>query len=124
PQDPPEAAVASGRRTRPRARSGQGARMTALDRYTCEEVFRRLNDYLDRELSPAEMAMVKEHLDTCGQCASEHAFEASVLQELKSKLRRIDLPQSLLDKVGRSEEHTSELQSRVDLVCRLLLEKK
>src|SRR5438105_6634042 len=26
--------------------------------------------------------------------------------------------------VARSEEHTSELQSRVDLVCRLLLEKK
>src|SRR2546421_9315037 len=25
---------------------------------------------------------------------------------------------------GRSEEHTSELQSRSDLVCRLLLEKK
>src|SRR2546428_10145510 len=25
--------------------------------------------------------------------------------------------------VGRSEEHTSELQSRSDLVCRLLLEK-
>src|SRR3712207_8879945 len=30
----------------------------------------------------------------------------------------IDLPQ------GRSEEHTSELQSRQYLVCRLLLEKK
>src|SRR5438105_11284901 len=30
------------------------------------------------------------------------------------------------ERVGaaRSEEHTSELQSRVDLVCRLLLEKK
>src|SRR5438105_15947821 len=26
--------------------------------------------------------------------------------------------------LARSEEHTSELQSRVDLVCRLLLEKK
>src|SRR5690606_42061590 len=26
--------------------------------------------------------------------------------------------------VGRSEEHTSELQSRENLVCRLLLEKK
>src|SRR5207247_7846037 len=26
--------------------------------------------------------------------------------------------------IFRSEEHTSELQSRVDLVCRLLLEKK
>src|SRR3712207_8639288 len=28
------------------------------------------------------------------------------------------------DPVGRSEEHTSELQSRQYLVCRLLLEKK
>src|SRR5215207_11752811 len=27
-------------------------------------------------------------------------------------------------RMTRSEEHTSELQSRVDLVCRLLLEKK
>src|SRR5438105_12103372 len=27
-------------------------------------------------------------------------------------------------RLHRSEEHTSELQSRVDLVCRLLLEKK
>src|SRR5437588_5798367 len=30
----------------------------------------------------------------------------------------------LLDRRGRSEEHTSELQSHSDLVCRLLLEKK
>src|SRR2546421_8322762 len=29
-----------------------------------------------------------------------------------------------LERVARSEEHTSELQSRSDLVCRLLLEKK
>src|SRR5438874_7888894 len=29
-----------------------------------------------------------------------------------------------LRREGRSEEHTSELQSRRDLVCRLLLEKK
>src|SRR5690606_40587677 len=28
------------------------------------------------------------------------------------------------DYLGRSEEHTSELQSRENLVCRLLLEKK
>ena len=74
--------------------------MSAVDRYTCEEVLRRLNDYLDRELSEAEMTMVKAHLDTCAQCASEHAFEDSVLRELKDKLRRIDLPQSLVDKVA------------------------
>src|SRR5438105_9365523 len=32
--------------------------------------------------------------------------------------------QSATFELYRSEEHTSELQSRVDLVCRLLLEKK
>src|SRR5204862_3586808 len=34
------------------------------------------------------------------------------------------LRRELASVVGRSEEHTSELQSRRDLVCRLLLEKK
>src|SRR4051812_49930497 len=34
-------------------------------------------------------------------------------------------PRSLIGRApGRSEEHTSELQSHVNLVCRLLLEKK
>src|SRR5687768_18208036 len=33
-------------------------------------------------------------------------------------------PRSPGHKNGRSEEHTSELQSRLHLVCRLLLEKK
>src|SRR5438105_8942947 len=42
--------------------------------------------------------------------------------------RFAELERRILDRVlqvpVRSEEHTSELQSRVDLVCRLLLEKK
>src|SRR5207248_6970206 len=33
-------------------------------------------------------------------------------------------PPPVLHKIPRSEEHTSELQSPYDLVCRLLLEKK
>src|SRR5207247_9630387 len=37
------------------------------------------------------------------------------------RARRVLLPAV---RPSRSEEHTSELQSRVDLVCRLLLEKK
>src|SRR5207247_8656260 len=35
-----------------------------------------------------------------------------------------ELLAAVLVVLPRSEEHTSELQSRVDLVCRLLLEKK
>src|SRR5438874_13770893 len=47
-----------------------------------------------------------------------------------SEPRLIDILESFVPLVGtpdeddRSEEHTSELQSRRDLVCRLLLEKK
>src|SRR5438105_10635667 len=37
---------------------------------------------------------------------------------------RTDIPVVPGAEYPRSEEHTSELQSRVDLVCRLLLEKK
>src|SRR2546430_13624020 len=36
----------------------------------------------------------------------------------------LDVPQRLAGRVDRSEEHTSELQSQSNLVCRLLLEKK
>src|SRR5438105_4857052 len=42
-----------------------------------------------------------------------HALESKALS-VRDELRR---------RISRSEEHTSELQSRVDLVCRLLLEK-
>ncbi|HKA60431.1 MAG TPA: zf-HC2 domain-containing protein [Gemmatimonadales bacterium] len=70
-----------------------------VDRYTCEQVFQRINDFLDRELSAAEMALVRTHLDTCAECTSEYDFEGTVLAELKAKLRRIDLPSSVLDKI-------------------------
>src|SRR2546421_7055802 len=40
---------------------------------------------------------------------------------VSSPVSTIGAPRTLQD---RSEEHTSELQSRSDLVCRLLLEKK
>src|SRR5207247_3065776 len=45
--------------------------------------------------------------------------------EIETALDRGDA-EALAEETGdlRSEEHTSELQSRVDLVCRLLLEKK
>src|SRR2546426_8863533 len=33
-------------------------------------------------------------------------------------------PRQIVERVDRSEEHTSELQSPCNLVCRLLLEKK
>ena len=69
--------------------------MTHLSRYTCEEAFRRLDDYLDRELSPEETALVKEHLEVCAGCAREFDFEASLLKGVRAKLRQIELPPTL-----------------------------
>ena len=85
--------------------------MSPIDGFTCDEVWRRLNDYLDRELSVAERKMVEEHLTLCTGCAGEYRFEAAVLLDIRQKLRRIDVPQSLIDKVtdalerARGEPH-------------------
>src|SRR2546426_4961955 len=44
------------------------------------------------------------------------------MEETLAQLRRAGIAAAA--KLGRSEEHTSELQSPCNLVCRLLLEKK
>src|SRR3712207_7682272 len=49
---------------------------------------------------------------------------ALIVVAFAEKLANPALAQEFLDSQQRSEEHTSELQSRQYLVCRLLLEKK
>ena len=78
--------------------------MTHLNRYTCEEAFRRLDDYLDRELSSEETELVREHLEICAGCAREFNFESSVLHEVRTKLRQIDLPDSLQARIAAALE--------------------
>jgi anti-sigma factor (TIGR02949 family) len=73
--------------------------MTHYSRFTCEEAFRRLDDYLDRELSAAEMELVRSHLEICAGCASEFDYEASVIRGISAKVRQLDVPQSLRDRV-------------------------
>jgi anti-sigma factor (TIGR02949 family) len=70
--------------------------MSHLSRFTCEEAFRRLDDYLDRELSPDEMELVRLHLEICEGCAREFNFEASTLRNVSAKLRQLDMPADLL----------------------------
>ena len=73
--------------------------MTHLNRYTCEEAFRRLDDYLDHELSPEETELVREHLEICAGCAREFNFERSVIQGVEEKLQKIDVPDTLQSKI-------------------------
>lgn len=75
--------------------------MHPVNRFTCEEAFRRLDDYLDRELGADEMAMVREHLETCAACTREFTYEASLVAAVRRKLRRIDVPPDLIDRINR-----------------------
>src|SRR2546430_12082761 len=55
---------------------------------------------------------------------AHHAERAAVLQRQVHPVDRPHHARSHVERGPRSEEHTSELQSQSNLVCRLLLEKK
>ena len=83
----------------------------SLNRTTCEEAFRRLDDFLDRRLPHAEMDLIEEHLEICAACAREFTFEASVLTGVRQKLRQIRVPPDLLARITaaiRGEEIRGE----------------
>src|SRR5438876_3902133 len=56
---------------------------------------------------------------------AEHLLNNPQIGPVSEQMRGKTMPQQMrIDIFSRSEEHTSELQSPVHLVCRLLLEKK
>jgi len=74
----------------------------------CKQVFERLDDYLDRELSPEEVVLVEAHLRDCEHCALDYRFEREILDSLKDKVRRVTVPDTLrkmvLDSLRKVEE--------------------
>src|SRR2546422_6151990 len=76
--------------------------------------------------------MVWETAVTCALAVSRRAFGCRKILTIDWPFTVVDSMCSMLSTVVvrirsywvRSEEHTSELQSRLHLVCRLLLEKK
>src|SRR3712207_7996454 len=86
---------------------------TTLFRSLCleKEKRRELQKSLEKE---------KQHLETILQEKNKATYKEK-LAEVEKSLLQIN---ETLGEIGRSEEHTSELQSRQYLVCRLLLEKK
>jgi anti-sigma factor (TIGR02949 family) len=70
-----------------------------LNRDTCEEAFRRLDDFLDRRLTLEETRLVEEHLQICAACTREFAFESSVVNTVRRKLRQLEAPPDLLSRL-------------------------
>src|SRR5690606_40528785 len=77
-------------------------------------VLRRYADQL--EADPAALEEVQRRLAVISDLKRKYGATVAEVLAFAEELR------AELD--GRSEEHTSELQSRENLVCRLLLEKK
>lgn len=79
-----------------------------MNRFTCEEAFRRIDDYLDRELGPEETRLVEEHLAVCASCLREFTYEQSVLDGVKRKLRRVMVPRALMARIQAELADTAE----------------
>lgn len=82
--------------------------MSVPERYTCEEMFRRIDRYVDRTLSEDELRRVEAHLEECATCAGEYRFERSLLDGVRAKLRRIDLPSDLMSRISARLETVAE----------------
>jgi len=74
--------------------------MRSRETYSCEDAFRRLDDYIDRNITGAELEHVERHLQECEACAREFDFEHSFIREVRSKLRRIKAPAHLIDRIS------------------------
>src|SRR5690625_6635655 len=84
---------------------------------------------LKKVVLPAPLGPNSPTISPCSRCRSTLATACRPPKRLpRPSTSRVLMPVSLcnssLGRPERSEEHTSELQSRGHLVCRLLLEKK
>lgn len=68
----------------------------------CKEVLARLDDYLDRELSPREQQQVALHLKICSHCAQMYRFERGFLQDVRAKAAQVQAPPELMNQISRS----------------------
>ncbi len=73
-----------------------------IDRSTCAQAFRLLDDYVDRELDAQELERIRSHLEVCAVCAAEFRFEASVIRNVRSKVQRLAIPPGLEARVWQA----------------------
>jgi anti-sigma factor (TIGR02949 family) len=79
-----------------------------MNRVTCEEAFRQLDDYLDRELGAVETRLIEEHLSICGACLREFTFERSVVDGVRRKLERVAAPSDLMARISADLARAAE----------------
>ncbi len=66
---------------------------------SCEEIVRRLETYLDRELSDKEVKWVRWHLAACPECEDHYKFEEKLRRLVRVHASNERAPQCLRDRV-------------------------
>jgi anti-sigma factor (TIGR02949 family) len=66
---------------------------------SCSEMVLRLDDYVDRTLSAAELEQVEAHLLECVTCARQFRFEVSLVDALRERLHHIAMPDDLMGRI-------------------------
>jgi anti-sigma factor (TIGR02949 family) len=90
--------------------------MSAPGRFSCDEVLRRLDDFVDRALRAEEIQRVEDHLADCPACAEATRFERALIAGIRARLRRIALPPGLREAIHlRLTTETIHGDGRLDL---------
>ena len=69
---------------------------------SCKKALARLDDYLDRELSPREQRQVAAHLKICAKCARHFRFERAFIEDVRAKAAQVQAPPELLIDIRQS----------------------
>ena len=69
------------------------------DFYSCEEAIRRLNEYLDHQMSGVDRAVVLKHLEICRPCLRRFTFEQTLVVSLRQKVTLLCVPETLRAKL-------------------------
>ena len=75
------------------------AGLSGADFYSCEEAIKRLNEYLDHQLTAAEATIVMRHLEICRPCLRRFTFEQTLVVSLRQKANASCMPPALRDKL-------------------------
>ena len=67
---------------------------------SCKQAQELFFDYLDKELSVEEAALVREHLDACAQCTGTIDSAQAFIDCVKRKLRDTQLPDEFARRIS------------------------
>ena len=74
-------------------------KMSELGPIDCRSAMMQLYDYLDGELSPERMALIRAHLDDCRPCYAHAQFERDLLAIISGGWKDVAASKSLRERI-------------------------